>query len=259
MTNVPLKEIINAVSQLDAYQLIKYTAGLKVADRLSKKGLDFLEERIEELWCRVSYKKEFGFTPTLHLAKSINSTTKSNDYIRFKQCVGKHWSLGLIKVGLYLMDLTQEGQHDLINQIKSEMSHRYPKRAMKVINIASSGALPALIAYISSIQLGEELSPQSCACRFEEFLDNWDKMTVWVKQDMSKEEVDEVIMSKIVSEESEVLVFAIGEKAKISAAKAIANLNNDRIFRKNKYMWSLFPKRNTVGVPIFVWAIHKFK
>ncbi|MBU4266208.1 MAG: hypothetical protein L6243_00325 [Candidatus Altiarchaeales archaeon] len=259
MTPIPISELVEAAGKLGVYELIIYATSLRVTDKLSKKGLEYLENRVEELWCELRYKKELGFTPSLNLANSINSSKKSNNYVRFKQCVGKHWSLGLIKVGLHLMDLTEDGQHELINQIKSEMSHRYPKRAMKVINIASSGALPALITYISKVQHEEALSNKLCACRFEEFLDNWENMTIWIKSGMSKEDVDGDITAKIVKNEPEILVFAIGENAKRPASKAIASLKNEQILRRNGYMMYLIPKTNRLGVPISVWAIYKFK
>ena len=139
--NDPIETLI----KLGLRELISYV-NLK---KLSGQVLEYAKKRIRELWG----KRQYGFTPSKDEATILKKISKTDLYLRLKFCLGHHWCLPLIKVGIYISNLNKEGQDILVNQIKDSINQKYGIRGIRIMELGSTGVIESIIELISDLKI----------------------------------------------------------------------------------------------------------
>ena len=98
--------------------LNKFLAELTVA---TVKGLtEPAKNWFKEFWL----KHEYGVTISVEESESLKKISENDLYLLFKKYLGEHWSLKLIKVGIYVSEIIKEGKGDRAKQLEEEAYKR---------------------------------------------------------------------------------------------------------------------------------------
>jgi|GEM_PF-1381008 hypothetical protein len=228
---------------------------LYAAGKIAKEGLKWARNRIKELWD----KREYGFTPDPELASDLQKVSKTDAYSRMKDCIGKHRLLSIIKLGIKVMELSEEGKGDQINRIRNDVYKKYGTEGVRIISMGSTGVLIGVIQYLSDIKIKHNYDQKFLSDTFEKILAEWTKITIFHK----KEDGQRVLESKIIKYMDDsydlFFVFAAGV-AGDQAAKGIASLKKKKEIQRRNYMFSLYErKEDKTGRKLFTWVFEKLE
>lgn len=230
MGETGLDKIIEVSKSFNLQDLLAFIAVTK----LTKEAYSYAKNRVKELLD----KREYGICPTPKEAERIKDISKSDIYHRLKDCVGKnHWSLPIIKIGLYINELDKKGRSDIIRRNKTDILNRYGQRGIKVMHLGDTGMIRVYISYISTLKLERNLSVSESGKILDEIIDTWDKITVFVKSDQTQKEVSAEICKRLSGRHDLFFVFSSGSANEIST-KTIAKLSTTGEIRKKDYTFT---------------------
>lgn len=213
-------------------------------------ALNWAKKRIAELWA----KKEYGFTLEPEVASELQRISKSEAYKRMKDCIGKHRFLSLVKLGLRIAELSEEGKVETIAKIKDKVYANYELEGIRVLDMGSTGVLEDVVLHLSSIKIKKNYSQTHMAKMFEKILDDWTKMTIFHRTDHGPKNLEEKIVHFMNSQLELFFVFAIGG-AGDQAKRVVATLNNNKSIRNMGYMFDLCSrKEDKVGREMYSWS-----
>lgn len=215
--------------------------------------LVWIKKRVKKKW----EEKKYGFTPSPKLAKELEEISKQDQYLRLKEVIGDHWSLHLIKLGLQISNLNAEGKRDAVTKINADVYRRYKKRGVRILTLGSTGVIKDVLEYLSSLKMRENLNQEDMGEEFDMILDNWLKITIFQKGQVTKERLKKEIQHHMGLGQKMFFVFAYGS-ACVSAMIAIAELNNEHKIREKGYM--LFLSRmdtDQSGRDVYSWVYQR--
>ncbi len=221
--------------------------------KLSKDALREAKDRIKELW----ETREYGFTPEPELASGLQKTGKSEAFRRMKDCIGDHSYLSLVKLGLRIAELSDEGRVETIANIKNDVLNKYGINGVRILNMGSTGALPEIIRYLSDLKIEHNYNQADMANYFDKIIEKWKEITIFHKSSEGKNALKLKILSYMNTPHELFFVFASG-KAGDQAKKVIATLNNKDEIQKKGYRFYLFDrKEDMTGRVLFTWVFEK--
>lgn len=244
-------ELIQKISSIGIKDLLTflYTA------KLTKETVEYVKKRVRELWNQSKY----GFTPNAEEATVIYKISQREAYKRLKECIGSHWSLPLIRLGLYISDLNDEGRRKLIAKIKEDIYKKYGSKGLKIANMATTGAILSVIEYLSKLKIEENLNQTDLAIKFDtEIIEKWDKITFFVKTEDSEKEIYKKIVGMINKKILIFFVFAYGT-ASTKPMTIVSKLNNNRIISKKNYCFSMISRKDKAGLTLYTWTFELTK
>lgn len=198
-------------------------------------------------------KKKYGFVPDEQEAKAIKRISESPRFCRLKELIGNHESLNLVRVGIYIMELNDIGERQLINEIRNRVNKRYGHRGMKIINLGSTGTIFDVIDYLDTLKLRKGYGKEHIILEFNKILDNWERITIFVKSEQDEKSLYQNIQIYMRLKHPIFFVFAYGTACSV-AMKTIADMNNARLItQKNHYLiWSK-PGKDRAGKLKYAW------
>jgi len=178
-------ELIEQISSLGIKDLLALIAsgkyGLKVIAHIRQKIREKLNER------------KYGFVPDANETQALYEINKKEVYKRLKVCLGGHWGLDLLRVGIYISKLNDEGKRETIRKIKDHVYSKYGSRGIKIIDMGATSVIDSVASYLSDRKIRDNMNPLDLALEFDKLIEGWDKVTVFVKRD----EKDNLIYKKI--------------------------------------------------------------
>lgn len=244
-------ELIQKISSMDLRDLLTFLYTVK----LSKETIEYIRKRIRELWNQSKY----GFTPNAEEAAAIYKIGQKEAYKRLKHCIGFHWSLRLIRLGLYISDLNDEGQRKLIKKTKEDIYKKYGSKGIKITNMATTGAILDVIEYLSKLKIEDNLNRTDLTIKFDtEIIEKWDKITFFVKTEDSEKEISKKIVAMMNQRLLIFFVFAYGA-ASTKSMKIISKLNNNKTISNKNYCLSMTSRRDKAGKRLYTWVFELSK
>lgn len=211
-----------------------------------------VKEKIEKAWLKL----EYGVTLNAEEADSLKRIAENDFYLLFKKYLGAHWSLKLIKVGLYISELNDDGKIERTKKLNSEAYQKYGTKGAKIIQIASTGVLVPLMGYIIDLKLNKGANILVLHQEFDKVLEEWDMISTPVTASYSEEMIEEQIVTKMENSRPIFFVYSAGSASK-KAQLTIAKMNNEYKFQ-DKYL--LTPKIKVVNnVEYCLWAFEKIE
>ncbi len=244
-------ELFQKISSMDINELL----ALLVTGKLAKEGVVAVRKRIRNLW----NQRKCGFTPNAEEAATIYKVGQKEAYKRLKECVGSHWSLRLIRLGLYISDLNDEGQRKLVAKTKGDIYKKYGSKGIKITNMATTGALSSVIEYLSKLKIEENLNRTDLAIIFDtEIIEVWDKITFFVKTEDSEKGISKKIVRMMNQRIRIFFVFAYGA-ASIKPMKVISKLSNDGTISNKNYHFSMISRKDKANWILYTWTFELIK
>jgi hypothetical protein len=198
-------------------------------------------------------KGKYGFVPDPREANSLQRINESPIFCRLKECIGNHWSLNLVKVGMYIMELNDEGERKLIKEIRDRISKKYGPRGMKIIDLGSTGVIFDIIDYLDGLRMRKGYGKEYIASEFEKMLDNWYQISIFVKSKHDEDSLYNDILDHMYRKFPIFFVFAYGSASNI-AMKIIAEMNNQgMITERFRYIFWVKPGRDKAGMVKYAW------
>lgn len=225
-----------------------------VALQKSGKILDWVRQRIKELW----EKKEYGFSPEPEIASGLQKISKSDAYQRMKACIGNHRFLGLIKLGFRCDELNEQGNTAAIAKIKTNVYEKHGVEGIRVLTMGTTGVLVGIIQYLSDMKIKNDFSQAIMADRFDKIIENWIQITIFHQTEQGQTALEKSIRNFMKANYEIFFVFSMGT-ASSQATKVIAQLKNDEIIRKNGYMFNLYSRKEVAGKVMHTWVFQNIK
>lgn len=199
-------------------------------------------------------KKKYGFVPNAQEARALKRINENPRFCRLKELTGKHESLNLVRVGIYIMELNDIGERQLINEIRDRVNKRYGSRGMKIINLGSTGTIFDVIDYLDTLKLRKGYNKEHIISEFNKILDDWEKITIFVKSGQDEKSLYQNIQLQMRLKHPIFFVFAYGKACSV-AMKTIADMNNaGLITQKNHYLFWSKPGKDRAGKLKYAWT-----
>lgn len=228
------------------YQILKYTAGA------GKKVLEKVEEKIRERWAQGNT----GVTRETTLADNLLSVSSQETYLKLRELIGSHWSLSLIKLGMRISVLNDEGKRKAIQEIRRDVYKKHGKKGIRTLNMASTGMIDVVVETLERIKKEENLDQQQTTKQFESLLNEWSNMTIFHRADSSKNELRTRIIEKMNLRFSVFFVFAYGS-ACVSSEETITELNKEGVFTDRGYAYVFEGKKDASGGTSYTWTFFR--
>lgn len=209
-------------------------------------------EKVKKFWL----KKQYGITINVDEASSIKTIAETPLFLIFKRYLGNHWSSDLIKVGLFVLGLNDEGKKERVKQISDDAykNKRYGKRGRRIIQLASTGILSIVMQHIIDLKLEKNTNENDLQKEFDKILDEWEQISIPIKWDTIQNEIEKEIIGRMKQNYPVFFVYAAGS-ATGKTLLTIANMQNQGIF-KEKYI--PFPKHKSINnIDYCLWVFEK--
>lgn len=188
-------------------------------------------EKIREMW----YSKKYGFTNAKKHANELYEISNTFLFQQFEKCVATPAYITLVRDGLRISYLNDEGRRKEIEEIKKEAYDKYGIRATKILNISSTGELERVVEYLIDLKMKKNYNIFDLTNEFEKIIDNWERVTLFVRSEHDLEYILKEINWHVEQKQELFFIFAYGSAIQ-HTIEAIAQLNNKGIFR-NKYIF----------------------
>lgn len=206
----------------------KFLAELTIA--VTKGFTNSLKDKISKIWL----KNEYGVTLEPKEGESLKRIGENEFYRVFKKYLGEHWSIKLIKVGLYISELNEEGKRKRAQDLQNEAYKKHGPKGVKIIQLASTGILIPVMGYIIDLKLYKDANPIVLNQAFDKILEEWDMVSVPVNNDTNEITLKHEIISKMDYNHPIFFVYAAGNPSRI-AQLTLAKMNNEALF-SGKYL-----------------------
>ena len=228
----------------------KFLAELTVA--IAKGLTEPIKNKIKEVWLKL----EYGVTINVEESESLKKISENDFYLLFKKYLGEHWSLKLIKVGIYISELNEEGKRERAKQLYDESFKKYGRKGQRIIQLASTGILVPVMKYIVDLKLDKGANPIVLNREFDKILDEWEQISIPVHRESSEEAINNEIQKKISKGYPIFFVYASGSASKI-AQLTLAKMRNENMF-DHKYL--MFPKIKVINdIEYCLWVFEKIE
>jgi hypothetical protein len=222
---------------------------LYAAGKIGKDALGWVKLRLIELW----EKKQYGFTPEPKIASGLQRINNTDAYRRTKECIGHNPYLNVIRLGLRIEELSENGRADSIAKMKNDVYDKYGNEGITILNMGSTGVLMPIIQHLSNIKLEDNSSQAFMSDYFKKVIENWKNITIFHQTEHGEEALVEKIKHYMDAHIEIFFVFSIGT-AGDQAKKAISTLSNDGTIQNKGYMFSLISrKEDQMGRDHFSW------
>lgn len=236
------------------------SAALSVIETLKSTGSlsAVVLKKFSEKFKEIQNNKRFGFSPSADLAKRLYKIDKTPDFIKLKKLIGKHYTLRLVRIGLYLESLNEEGAHELVKNIREEIALNEDVRSLKLVSMGSSGILSEVIGILEELSTQYGWSQRELVEEYEYILRTYDDIVLFVSSEVPKDNIKIRINNLMGKFPKIFFVVAAGSAAKHSMV-AVAEMNNDNSIRNRGY--TFFPPKKKVSSSRreqFTWSFYKF-
>jgi len=191
-------------------------------------------EKIREIW----FSHKYGFTNSKKHARELYKISDTPLFQQFEKCVAIPIYATLVRDGLRISYLNDEGRRKEIEEIRNEARKRYGRRAIKILNISSTSELQRIVEYLIDLKIKKNYNMFDLTKEFEKILDNWEKITLFVKSE--QEHNIDYILKEInwhIEQKQELFFIFAYSSAIQNTIEAIANLINESIFKNNNYLF----------------------
>lgn len=202
---------------------------LSIVDLLTllKKSAGKIKERIKEIIKEKIESKKYLISISKDELSNLKRISESDIYKRMEECLGSHWSMNLIALGLYISELNKQLQKELQEKVRKEIHQKYGAEGLKIMEIGSTGAIRQIIEYLSNIKMNKEYDLIQMGRLFDKIIKDWKEITLFIKAEDNQNQIELKISNMISSEKALFIVFAYGS-AVLTTCFAIAKLNNNK-------------------------------
>jgi hypothetical protein len=171
-------ELIQQISSMG----IKDLTSLILSGKLATETIVYIRAKIRE---KINEGK-YGFVPNEEEAKALYAVNRKDVYLRLKTCLGGHWALDLLRVGLYVSKLNDEGKRETVRKIKDGIHEKYGPRGIKIINMGVTGVLESIALYLSDRKMRGNLKPIDLSLEFDKIIDGWEKSRFSLSEEITQ-------------------------------------------------------------------------
>lgn len=209
-----------------------------------------IKNKIQQMW----QKRQYGVTLLPDEAESLKKIAQNEFYLLFKKYLGAHWSIKLIKVGIYISELNDDGKRKRAKELQSEVYRSYGQKGVKIIQLASTGVLTPIMDYLIDLRLTKGANPIVLHQEFDLILHEWDVISIPVRPETPGDTL-KISVQKRIDEQRPIFFVYAAASASSRAQLTLAQMNNDGAFR-GKYL--VIPKIKVIhGQEYCLWILER--
>jgi hypothetical protein len=226
-----LNEILDLIVSNPA-QAIAAIEALLTAGKLTKPQLDLLAKKFRD----AQQLRKFGITPTQDLAKSLKKIDNSTTFRQLKKLIGKHPTLRLIRVGLYLEQLNLQGSAELVESIRNEIMEHHGQEGLKIINLGSAGILSDIIDALEDLKKANNLTPIEIIDKYEYLLKRFEDVSLFINKTELPENIEIRIRRMMETTRPQMFFVIAAGSAAVHTQNVLARMITHNRIRERGYM-----------------------
>lgn len=160
----------------------------------------------------------------------IYKITQNSSYKRMEDCLGSHWSMNLIGLGLYVAELNKEQQRELQERVRIEVHKKYGSKGLRILEMGSTGTIDNVINYLSSVKIRKNYNIIQMGRLFDKVIEKWNEITIFVKSENNTNTIELKCLDMLEKKIPLFFVFAYGS-AVPNTISVLAKLNVNNDFR----------------------------
>lgn len=232
MVVIPGLEEILALIVSNPAKALLLVESLKLAKQLSDEHLKKIAEKFKD----IQKLKKFGCTPSDELAKNLIKIDSTPKFLQLKKLIGKHQTLKLARIGLYLGKLNLEGVKSVVDEIRNEIIENHGYDGAKLINMGSSGILSESIDALQNVKDEFNLSKSEVIIEYEYSIKKIEYISIWIKSEDVAQNIKIKIINKMEDMRPRLFYVIATGLASSNTAQVIAEMCNKNEIRKRGYM-----------------------
>ncbi len=212
-----------------------WTKDVKIKETVEPEIKKYLERKEDIL---ISQKEPLSTDDktTKELIESFKEHINSPKIKQFVDCVDKHWSLPLVKIGLRLLELTEENAQAEIKAIIKNVRYKYGERGVRILYMGSTRVIHLIIDWLYDLKVNKGYNLLDLVRTFEKTLEDWDKITIYVSKEEPQDSIKTKIQKVIRLKPNFFFIFALGYEAVSNAQALVVSLRKTNFFRENCYL-----------------------
>ena len=193
----------------------------------------FLKEKQDSV-SRFFVKNKVGFLPPGMDYSVFQRLRKKTSLKQLKFLIGNHHTLPIVMVGLWINSLNEDEQLVVADENRDRIYRRYKQAGINILNMCTTGFMEGFIRFLSSYNIKKNLSREELIDTYESTLQEWSRITIFVKKESTVSYVEQKCKSKINESYRFFYMFASYSARKI-AKEALKKLSNEGFLRESGY------------------------
>lgn len=116
---------------------------------------------------------------------------------QLKFLIGKHETLSIILIGLYIQGLDTKIKSKIIDENRQRIYNKHGTKGVSILNLATTGFIEEYIKWLSDYNIKNNPSQQELIDLYEKNLDDWKERSIFVQYIMQSSTIIEKITSKM--------------------------------------------------------------
>lgn len=167
----------------------------------------FLKETAENVK-KFFVKNKVGFLPEGMDYSDFQKIKTKTSFKQLKFLIGKHETLSIILVGLYIQNLDKERKSKVIEENRQKIYNKHGPKGVCILNFATTGFIEGYIKWLSDYNIKNNPSQQEIINLYERNLNDWQERTIFVQTVMQPNTIMEKIIGKMNMGKEAFFVFA---------------------------------------------------
>lgn len=227
-----LEEIIEKAAELTLPNFLKWLVASGILAKVGKSQLNKVNQIIRDKYNEGTY----AFVPDKKEAETLKKIKDQAIYKEFKRLLPGHWGIDVVRTAIYINVLERKGNVEKIKEIKDQVFKNKKLPGIRLVEMVVVGVINPVLDRLKELKDKHNYSQDDVANDFEDLLYTWEKITIFVKNENTSEEIIKLVKEKIDKKESTFFMLAKGNAINI-ACEAIVTLNKEKYLLEKGYIW----------------------
>ncbi|MBW2994101.1 hypothetical protein KY315_01620 [Candidatus Woesearchaeota archaeon] len=227
-----LEIIIAKASELNVFELLQWLPTSGYLAKLTK-------DQLKKVYSIIRQKNnlgKFAFVPNAEEYYALTKLADKSVYRDFKKLLKGHWGVDVVRTGLYILSLERKGEIDQINLVKQQVFANKQVSGLRLIGMVTEGVIKPALDYLKELKEKKNFSPEDLNKAFEDLLNEWEKITIFVKSDDFVETIFKKAKNMVDQKKQTFFIFAKGKAIAVACA-AIVRLQKEEYLLEKGYVW----------------------
>jgi len=227
-----IEEIIQKASELSLPDFLKWLVGSGI---LAKLGAEQIK-KVYELIRKKHDEGKYGFVPNKDEVYTLKKLAAKSVYKDFREILKNHWGADVVRTGLYILNLEHKKEVEKIKEVKQQVFDNKKILGLRLVEMVTEGVMRAVLDHLKNLKDKHNYSQEDILREFDELLQVWKKITIFVKNEDSIPYIVKQAKELIDKKEETFFIFARG-KAIETACSSIIHLQKDKYLLDKGYVW----------------------
>jgi len=227
-----LEQIIQKAVELSLPEFLKWLIASGVVGKLTIPQVKKLYEIL-----RTKHNKAlFGFFPDKEEVYTLKRLVNKSIYKDFLRVLPGHWGTDVIRTACYVLILEEKKEKEKIEVIKTQVFKNKKLLGLRLVEMVQAGVIKAVLERLIMLKDKHNYENADLANEFENLLNDWRKITIFVQNEDSVEKIKDLSKKFIDKREETFFILAKGNATE-TAVSTIVELQKEKYLIEKGYVW----------------------